>query len=299
MIRASLMGGAAVAKEAIAQFFAERAPRMAAALAFYTTFSLAPLLIFAVVIAGLVFGEDAAEGKIVGELQGVVGKAGASTIEDLIENARQPASSSVAAILAAVTLLFGATGVVVELQDSMNTIWNVHVRQAGISHLVRKRLVSFAMVLGIGFLLLVSLILSAVMTALTTLAGSWLSAPEALLHFGDLALSFLGVGLLFALIYRIVPDTHVRWRDVWWGAGIASVLFAIGKAALGYYIANSTFTSTYGAAGSLVALLLWVYYSAQILFLGAEIAQVGSKRKPHDAALPRVLRHRPRTSRRA
>lgn len=259
----------------VSQYLEDRASRMAAALAFYTTFSLAPLLIIAVAMAGLVFGKEAAEGKIVGQLSEVVGLSGAVTIQQLIDNARQPATGTLATIVGIVTLLFGATGVMGELQDSLNTIWNVKSSgSGGVVAIIRRRIASFGMVLAIGFLLLVSLILSTTVTAATTYAGRWMTLSDRFLSFGGLALSFAAVTALFALLYKVIPDAEIRWRDVWGGAVVASLLFSLGKFALGYYLAHSTFASTYGAAGSLVVLLLWVYYSSQILLFGAELTQV-------------------------
>lgn len=286
------LGGAArriiaILRETVAQFVSERVPRMAAALAFYTAFSLAPLLIFAVAIAGIAFGKDAAEGRIVGELQGVVGVPGAITIQELIDNARKPFSGALAAVLGVLTLLFGVTGVVGELQDSLNTIWHVKPDPAGgLMAIVRRRLSAFALVVAIGFLLIVSLLLSTMLSALTAYVAQWLEIADAVLYVGDIALSFLVISLLFALLYKSVPDVSIGWRDVWWGAAAASLLFAIGKFGLGYYLAHSSVASTYGAAGSLVVLLLWVYYSAQILFLGAELAQVTATSRRRVAALP-------------
>jgi membrane protein len=296
---------AAILKETVSQFLAERAPRMAAALAFYTTFSLAPLLIIIIAVAGLAYGQDAAQGKIVGEIQGLVGISGASTVQDLINNARKPATGAVAAVIGLVTLLVGATGVATELQDSLNTIWNVKAAATnGIVAILKQRLMSFAMILGIGFLLLVSLVLSAAVTALTTLAGQAMTAPDLILHVADFLFSFAAITVLFALIYKIVPDAEIRWGDVWLGASAASLLFAAGKLVLGFYIARSGVESAYGAAGSFVVLLLWVYYSAQILFLGAELTQVQTTSRRAVAAAPwanhiarlekrNVLRHRP------
>jgi membrane protein len=285
----------AILVETGTEFIGERVPRMAAALAFYTMFSLAPLLIFAVALTGIVFGEDAAEGKIVGQLESVVGTSGAITIQQLIDNARRPASGGLAAALGVLSLLFGVTGVASELQDSLNTIWDVKVKEAaGVMAIVRRRLISFAMVLGIGFILLVSLILSTLLTTFTNYAGRWMEIPDSFLHFADLVLSFIVINILFALLYKIIPDVEIGWQDVWWGAASASLLFALGKFGLTYYLSHSTFASTYGAAGSLVVLLLWVYYSAQILFFGAELAQVTatSRRRVQPTPVARKA-HRP------
>jgi membrane protein len=289
---------AAILKETASQFLDERAPRMAAALAFYTAFSLAPLLIIVVAIAGLAFGQDAAQGKIVAEIQGLIGAPEAKTVQDLIDSARRPATGTWAAIAGVVTLLIGATGVVGELQDSLNTIWNVKsAGTSGIAALAKQRLASFAMILGIGFLLLVSLILSTAVTAVTSYAGQLFVVPAALIKTADFIVSCALIAVLFALIYKIVPDAKIEWRDVWQGAAAASLMFAVGKLALSYYIAHSGFASTYGAAGSLVVLLLWVYYSAQILLFGAELTQVATtSRRPVAAAegARKTLRYRPR-----
>ena len=280
--RSGALRGTEILKETVSQFMAERVPRMAAALAFYTTFSLAPLLIIGVAIAGLVFGNDAAEGKIVGEIAWIVGVSGARTIQELLDNARQPATGTVAAVAGVLTLLFGATGVVGELQDSLNTIWNVKsTASSGVIDVVRRRIVSFGMVLGIGFLLLVSLVLSTVVTVLTDFAGRQMTIPQTFLRTADLVMSLIAITALFGLIYKVIPDAKIRWRDVWWGAAAAALLFTAGKSALGFYLAHSSFASTYGAAGSLVVLLLWVYYSAQILLFGAELTQVATtSRRP-------------------
>ena len=268
---------AAICRQTVSEWIDDRAPRMAAALAFYTTFSLAPLLIIAVAIAGLVFGREAAQGKIVYGIQSLVGISGAHTIQELIDNARKPASGTLAAIVGVATLLLGSTAVVGELQDSLNTVWKVKARpRTSLLSIVRTRFISFAMVLGVGFLLLVSLILSTLLSVLTGLAGRVITSLDARLHLVDLGFSFLGITVLFALLYKVIPDVKLRWRDVWAGAAAASLLFAVGKFALGLYLGHSSVESTYGAAGSLVVLLLWVYYSAQILLFGAEFAQVST-----------------------
>src|SRR5262245_20818357 len=240
------LGGAArrsvaIMRETVVQFVAERAPRMAAALAFYTAFSLAPLLLFAVAIAGIAFGQDAAEGRIVGEIQGLVGVPGALTIQELIDNARKPFAGTLAAVLGVITLLFGVTGLVGELQDSLNLIWNVKPDPAGgLMAMVKRRLSAFALVVAIGFLLIVSLLLSTMLSALTAYLAQRLEIADPIVYVGDIVLSFLVISLLFALLYKSVPDVAIGWRDVWWGAAAASLLFAIGKFGLGYYLAHSS-----------------------------------------------------------
>ena len=266
----------AVLKETVRQWAKERAPRMAASLAFYTAFSLAPLLIIAVAIAGLVYGPEAARAKIAGEVQGLIGATGARTVQEVMDNAAsKPSSGQIAAVVGIATLIFGATGVVGELQDSLNTIWNVRQhRKRGLRAIVKTRFLSFAMVLGIGFLLLVSLLLSTLLSAATAYAGRVLRSTEPVAHVVDFCFSFAVITVLFALLYKFLPDVEISWGDVWAGAASASGLFAVGKFALSSYIAHSGFESTYGAAVSLVVLLLWVYYSAQILLFGAELTQV-------------------------
>jgi membrane protein len=256
-------------------------PQAAAALAYYTTFSLAPLLVIAIATAGLVFGEEAARGQIVGQLTGLVGTRGGEAIQEMIASAQQPRSGIVSAIVGVATLLLGASGVFAQLRDSLNRIWDVPSRPFEWKSLLTDRLAAFAMVLAIGFLLVVSLLLSAVLSAVADMAGSgegfW-SLVGALNFVVWLGL----VVLLFALIYRFVPDARLPWRYVWGGAAVAGVLFSAGKWAIGFYLGHSAVASTFGAAGSLVVLLVWVYYSAQILLFGAEIAQVGAGK-----ALPR------------
>jgi membrane protein len=265
----------AVLRETVIQWMDERAPRMAAALAFYTTFSLAPILIIALAISGLVFGHDAARGQIVAEIQGLIGVAGARAVQDLIESAHKPATGALATIVGIVTLLFGATGVVGELQDSLNTIWNVKARpKSSLWKIVKTRFTSFAMVLGVGFLLLVSLILSTILSSVTEYAGQYVSSMEPMLHIVDFVFS----STVIAALFRAALQVPSRCQ-----AGMAGRLGRSGRrrvAVLGREVRarllprRSSLASTYGAAGSLVVLLLWVYYSAQILFFGAELTQV-------------------------
>jgi membrane protein len=278
--------------EAFTGWREHKASNMAAALAYYTVFSLAPILVISIAVAGLVFGQEAAEGRIVGQISGLVGRESALALEAMIAAARAPSSSIAATVLGLATLLFGATGVFGELQDSLNTIWGVKPKPGrGLIRLLKTRFVSFTMVLGIGFLLLVSLVVSAAISAI----GAWLSGllplPEVVLQGINLVVSIAVVALLFAMIFRFLPDVEIGWRDVWAGAVFTAVLFGLGKLAIGLYLGKSSVASSYGAAGALVLILVWVYYSAQILFFGAELTrawayQQGSRIAPDEDAVP-------------
>jgi membrane protein len=261
-------------KLTFASWHAVNAPRLGAALAFYTILSLAPLLVVCISIAGFAFGKEAAQGQIVSQIQGLVGVDGARAIQAMLEHARQPSEGGAAAILGVLTLLFGASGVFGELRDSMNAVWGVKSTSGnGLIGMVRYRFVSFAMVLGIGFLLLVSLILSAFIAGAGKFLGGVLPLSEAVLHAGNTLVSFVSVTLLFALLYKFVPDIEIEWRDVWVGAAVTAALFTMAKFFIGLYLGKASIGSTYGAAGSLVILLVWVYYSAQIVFMGAEFTR--------------------------
>ncbi len=268
-------------KETFTEWQQDKASRLAAALSYYTAFSLAPLLILAIAIAGAIFGQEAARGEVVGQLQGLLGQDGAEFIETAIDNANQPSSNSglIASLISIVILLFGASGVFTQLQDSLNDIWNVTPKpNQGIKFLVQKRVLAFGMILVIGFLLLVSLVLSTAISALTTFMTGWVADLSWLWQIVNLALSLAIITGLFALIYKYLPDARVNWNDVLIGAFITALLFTIGKFLIGLYLGNSSFSSTYGAAGSLIVILAWVYYSAQILFFGAEFTQVYARR---------------------
>ena len=266
-------------KQTFTEWQEDKAPTLAAALAYYTVFSLAPLLIIVIAIAGLVFGTDAAQGQIVTQLQSLIGKDGAQTIQELILKASEPKSGMIATIVGIATLLWGASNVFTNLKEALNTIWNVSPAPGrGIWGFLQDRVLSFAMILGIGFLLLVSLVLSAVLAAISYWLNGWLQLPVGIWQIVDFALSFGVVTLLFALIYKLLPDVDLAWNDVWIGAAITSMLFTIGKSLIGIYLGGSGIASTYGAAGSFVIILLWINYSAQILFLGAEFTQVWANR---------------------
>ena len=264
----------------------DKVPRLGAALAFYSVLSLAPLLLIAIAVASLVFGEQAASGQLDDQIEGMVGKEGAGAIQEMLKNAHKPGSGPIAALIGFGTLLFAASGVFGQMQDAMNSIWEVQPKPGrGVLGFVKDRFFSFAMVLGTGFLLLTSLILSTTVAATFHFVGGVAPALKPLLAFGDVLTSAVVVILLFALIFKLLPDAQIAWRDVWVGAGLTTVLFLIGKALIGAYLGRSSYGSAYGAAGSLVVLVVWIYYSAQILFFGAEFTQVyanayGSKIRP-------------------
>ncbi len=247
---------------------------LSAALAYYTIFSLAPLLVIAVAVAGLFFGREAAQGGLVDQIDQVVGQQGGELVESIIVNASAPTKGGLAAALGLLTLLFGATGAFSEMQNSMNHIWDQpRPPKGGIMAWVRNRLVSFLLVMGTGLILLASLLVGAVLAAASqALEGVGIS-PVAWQAANQLATLVL-LTVAFAIIYRALPDTKVAWRDVWPGAILASGLFAIARLVLNFYLANNSTVSAYGAAGSLIVLLIWIYFSAQILFLGAEFSQV-------------------------
>jgi membrane protein len=245
---------------------------MGAALAYYTMFSIAPLLLIVISIAGLVFGVEAARGEIFTQLRGMMGEEGAVAIQGLLESVSKPEEGIMASVIGVVILIIGATTVFGELQDDLDRIWRAPERDksAGIMGLLRARLLSFGMILGIGFLLIVSLVMSAALAALGTWWGPLFGEMEALAHIVNFLVSFAVVTLVFAMIYKIMPRVHIDWHDVWIGAAVTSLLFSIGKFLIGLYIGKSGVTSGFGAAGSLVVVLVWVYYSAQIFLLGAE-----------------------------
>ncbi|MBP8252170.1 MAG: YihY/virulence factor BrkB family protein [Herpetosiphon sp.] len=269
----------------------DKVPRLGAALAYYTVFSIGPLLIIAIAIAGLVFGQEAARNQITAQLGTLMSPDAAKAINEMIENAGKKESTGIiATAIGFVTLLFGASGVFGQLKDAMNTIWGVQPKPgAGIMATVKERFFSFTMVLGVGFLLLVTLLLSTGITA----AQNFVFGKDAIvvIQIINQIVSLLLITGLFALIFKIIPDVEIAWKDVWIGALLTSFLFAIGKYIIGKYLATSATASTYGAAGSLVIILLWIYYSTQILFFGAEFTQVyankyGSKLVPAENAVP-------------
>lgn len=274
-------------KQIATQWLDDYVPSMGAALAFYTLFSLAPLLLIVISVAGLVFGEEAARGQITVQLGSLMGERGASAVQDLLTSVAKPAEGAFATALGLVLLFIGATTVFGELQDALDRIWRVpaRARSGGWFALVRSRLLSFGMILAIGFLLMVSLVVS---TALAT-AGRWLEPVFGGWYVVAMVINSVGsfalVAAMFALIYKVMPRARVQWRDVWIGALFTAILFNLGKWLIGVYVGRSSVISGFGAAGSLVVVLTWVYYSAQIFLIGAEFTWVyantyGSRRPP-------------------
>ncbi len=267
-------------KEAAEDWSHDRAPRLGAALAYYTVFSIVPLLVIIIAIIGLVFGREAAQSAIIEQIAALIGEQSARTIQDMIERADQPSSGILSTVIAVGTLLLGASGLFGQLQDALNTVWGIEPKEGrGIWGFIKDRFLSFVAVLGTGFLLLVSLVLSTALSAFGKWFSGLLPLPEFILQAFNFVLSFAVIAGLFALIFKVLPDAHVAWRDVWIGAAITSALFTVGKLAIGLYLGKSNVGSAYGAAGSLVIVLVWVYYSAQILLYGAEFTQVYANRR--------------------
>jgi membrane protein len=266
-----------VGKDSVLAWVDDYAPSMGAAIAYYTVFSMAPLLVIAIAIAALVFGQEVAQHDVLEQLRGLLGDQGAKAIEAMLEAAQKPKQGALASVLSVITLVIGATGVFNELESDLNRIWKTQGPEgSGLWHLLRTRLLSFGMVIAIGFLLLVSLVVSAGLAAWGRYWGNLFPGMEVLLHAVNSLVSIAVITALFALMYKFLPSVKLRWRQVWVGALVSAVLFTIGKFAIGLYIGKSGVASSYGAAGALVILLLWVYFSAQIFLLGAEVIKVAS-----------------------
>jgi membrane protein len=283
-------------RQTVSEWNTDQAPRLAAALAYYTAFSLAPLLVVVIAIVGLIVSQDRVEAEVVATIHKSAGLDAANMVRDLIKNASNPGEGAISTTLSIVTLLLGAGGAFMQLQTALDIIWNVkrpeQSTSQGIISTIRDNLLSFGMVLMIGFLLLVSLVISTMLTALGTFVTGFLPESEFLVQIINFAISFGIITLLFALMFKFLPHTTVDWRDVWVGAAFTALLFSIGKFVLGLYLGRASVTSAYGAAGSLVVILLWVYYSAQIMLFGAEFTQVYAKRRAEAAnplAQPVVL----------
>ncbi len=262
-------------KETFKEFMEDNAMRLSAALAYYSVFSLAPLLIIAISVAGAIFGEDAAKGAIESQLTGSIGQKSAAAVEGMVNSAYMDGSSWIMTLIGSVILLITASGVFAQLKDAMNTVWDLKVLPGGgLKGLLKKRLLALSMVLVIGFLLLISLIASTASAAALEWMGQSLPIPGFLLQGITFIVSLGLVTVLFAMIFKILPDAEIRWEDVWKGAFITAVLFAIGKMLLGLYLGREGAASAYGPPGALILLLSWVYYSANILLFGAEFTQV-------------------------
>ena len=282
VLRGGEMNVGRLVVEAAKDWLDDKAPRLGAALSYYTAFSLPPLLVALIGIAGIAFGADVVSDRLVEQMGGLMGSESAELLGNAIAEARQTTGTGWAVGLGVVVLVIAASGVFAQLQDALNTIWDVRPQPGGgIWRLLQKRLLSLAAVLGAGFLLLVSLAVSTATAALAELAGS-IESLAPFVAVLDIAISLLVVTALFALIFKYLPDVTIKWGDVWVGASITSVLFIVGKFAIGFYLGTSDVGSAYGVAGSLIIILVWIYYSALIVFFGAEFTQVWAQR--HDGA---------------
>ncbi|HYZ42387.1 MAG TPA: YihY/virulence factor BrkB family protein [Stellaceae bacterium] len=261
-------------KKAVSGWLEDRAPTMGAAIAYYTVFSLAPMLVMVIAVAGLAFGREAAEGALFGELRDLVGPESAAAVQVMLSNAASTRSGILATAFGIGTLIIAATGVLGELQSALNLIWRAPPSGGlGLWHLIRTRLVSLSVILVIGFLLLVSLMMSTALAAFSDYLDWILPGLATILQILHMMISFAFTTLLFAIIFKILPDKGVKWEEVWLGAAVAALLFTAGKHLISLYIGSSNIESTYGAAAALIMILVWVYYSVQILLLGAEFAK--------------------------
>lgn len=286
-------------KEAFQEWNEDNASRLAAALAYYTLFSLAPLLILVIAIAGLFFDSVTVRQQIMSQVEAMVGSSSAEFVRTVLDNANQPGGNSgiVASLVSLGLLLVGATGVLTQLQMSLNTIWDVKARpDSGLLDLVRKRVLSLGMIIVIGFLLLISLVVSSAISGFSDYLNTLAPSLDTIVQLLNFVVSFGITTLLFALIFKFLPDVLITWSDVWFGAAATAILFTLGKFLIGLYLGNSSFGSSYGAAGSVIILLVWIFYSAQILFYGAELTQVygrrfGSRIKPNRYAVHQETVH--------
>jgi membrane protein len=264
-----------ILRETLREWNDDKAPRLGAALAFYSVLSLGPLLLIVIAVASLFFGRDAVSGYLIAEIQALIGDRGAHAIQSILRHRQnaQDHSGGWATAIGVITLLVSSTGFFAQLQDALNTIWNVdHIPRGHWIWFVKKRLLSFAMILGVGFLLLIGLVISAALSAFSASIATHMSPGMA--HVANTVISFMVAAVLFAMIYKFLPDVAIKWRDVAIGALITALLFEVGKALIGLYLGHSAFGSAYGAAGSIIVLLVWIYYSTQVFFLGAEFTQV-------------------------
>jgi len=276
-----------VLKEAAQNWSAHKDSRQGAALAYYSVFSIGPLIVIAIAIAGFVFGRDAVRGQVASSIQDLLGETGAKAIQAMLIDASKPRTGAVATLFGTGALLFAAIGVVVQLKDALNTVWDARqTPRGGIWYYVRSYVLSFAGVLALGFLLLVSLLVTTALAAIGKYAAVYVD--EWVLHLANLTVSFAVITLLFAMMFKWLPDTPIDWHDVWLGAVLTTIFFEVGKFSIGFYIGKQGLESTYGAAASIIVVLIWVYYSSQIILMGAEITRAfaehrGSKRPKSDA----------------
>ena len=266
-------------KTAVTKWLSDYAPSMGAALAYYTVFSIAPLLVIVIAIGALVFSQDVAQNAIMDQARNLIGDNGAKAIESMLASAQKPKQGTIASVLGILALVIGATSVLAELEANLNRIWGVEAAKlSGLWHFIRARLLSLGMILAVGFLLVVSLVMSAAIAALGKYWGGWIGGADILLEAVNFVVAVGVSTALFALIYKYMPRATVLWRDVWVGALVTSLLFSVGKLLIGIYLGKAGIESAYGAAGALVILLVWVYYSAQIFLLGAEFTKVYADR---------------------
>jgi membrane protein len=267
-------------KASAAEWSEDKASRLAAALSYYTIFSIAPLLIIAVAVAGAVLGDEAARGQLAGGLEQTLGPTGAEAVQMMVANAAEPTTGGIlGTIFGVLVLLWAASNLFAALQDALNTIWEVApCPDRGFWGTVKDRVTAFALVMGVGVLLLASVVLSTMLMGAAKLATGFLADNAIVLQLANVGVSIIVFSLLFAVIYKYLPDVRIRWSDVWFGAVTTAVLFVLGKFLIGLYLGMSSVSSSFGAAGSLVALLVWIYYSAQVFFFGAELTQVHAQR---------------------
>lgn len=287
----ALPGPLTLLKETFQEWNEDKASRLAAALAYYTAFSIAPLVLLAIAITGILLGEKAAQGTVFAQLEGLLGPETAAAIEGAVTNSQKPGANALSAVIGLLTLVWSAGNVFGQLQDALNTIWEVKPKPTSLVGTVKRRFVPLSLVFGIGFLLLVSLVLSAGLAAVGQFFNHLLPGSEIVWQVLNFIFSLVVISFLFAGMYKYLPDVTIAWKDVWAGAAVTALLFTIGKTLIGLYLGHASVGSTYGAAGSLLVFLVWVYYSAQILFFGAEFTQVyahhrGSQIVPTKDALP-------------
>jgi membrane protein len=262
-------------KTTFSAWSAHEAPRLGASLAFYSILSLAPLAVVVLSIVAMVFGHSTAQDQLLAQVQGMIGKEGADAVKSMIEHAQKPSSGVFASVIGIATLLFGASGVFGELRSALNRMWDVKENpDTSLWVMIRQRIFSFGMVLAVGFLLLVSLVVSAALAALGKYFGGILPMPEFVAQVMNFLISMAGISILFALIFKYVPDIHIAWREVWVGAVVTAFFFTIGKLLIGVYLGKAAVGSAYGAAGSLVVVIVWIYYSSMIVLFGAEFTHM-------------------------